>query len=59
MDEEQVRALARVAGLVLRQLKEYRTEQVLATAPPVESISDVFYLLRRFFSPPLTVRPSR
>ncbi len=54
MDEEQARTLARVAGLILRQLKEYKTDQVLTATPAVESIADVFYLLRSYFNPPLT-----
>lgn len=54
MDEEQARTLARVPGLVLKQLKEYKTSQVLAATPTVESISDVFYLLRSYFNPALT-----
>jgi len=35
-------------------LKEYRAEQVVTEVPPVETVSDVFYLLRSYFSPPLT-----
>ena len=54
MDDEQAKALAQVPGLILKPLKEYKTDQVLATAPAVESISDVFYLLRSYFNPPLT-----
>ncbi|AQY72699.1 peptidase S8 [Dehalococcoides mccartyi] len=54
MDDEQAKALAQVPGLTLKPLKEYKTDQVLATAPAVESISDVFYLLRSYFNPPLT-----
>ncbi len=54
MDEDQARTLARVPGLVLKQLKEYKTSQVLAATPTVESISDVFYLLRSYFNPALT-----
>jgi serine protease AprX len=54
MDDEQATALARVSGLILKQLKEYKTDQVMTAAPAVESISDVFYLLRSYFNPPLT-----
>jgi serine protease AprX len=35
-------------------VKEYRTDQVVSVAQPVETVSDVFYLLRSYFSPPLT-----
>ncbi len=54
LDEEQAQALARVPGLVVKPLKEYRTEQVVTEPPPVETLSDVFYMLRSYFSPPLT-----
>jgi len=54
MNEEQRKTLARVPGLILKQLKEYKTDQVLTTTQTVESISDVFYLLRSYFIPPLT-----
>lgn len=54
MDEEQAKALARVSGLILKPLKEYKTDQVMTATPAVESISDVFYLLRSYFNPPLT-----
>lgn len=54
MNEEQAKTLARIPGLILKQLKEYKADQVLATAPAVESISDVFFLLRSYFNPPLT-----
>ena len=53
MDEGQAKALARVPGLVVKPVREFRTDQVV-TAPAVETISDVFYLLRSYFSPPLT-----
>lgn len=54
MDGEQARALAQVSGLILKPLKEYKTDQVMTVVPAVESISDVFYLLRSYFNPPLT-----
>jgi len=53
LDEEQAKRLAGVAGLAVKPVKEYRTDQVV-TAPVVETVSDVFYLLRSYFSPPLT-----
>ena len=43
-----------VPGLVVKPLKEYKTDQVMTELPPVETISDVFYLLRSYFNPPLT-----
>ncbi|AQU05308.1 peptidase S8 [Dehalococcoides mccartyi] len=54
MNEEQTKTLTRVPGLILKQLKEYKTDQVLTTTQTVESISDVFHLLRSYFIPPLT-----
>jgi serine protease AprX len=54
MDETQAKALAKVPGLVVKPVKAYITNQVVAVAQPVETISDVFYLLRSYFSPPLT-----
>ncbi|MDO8614516.1 MAG: peptidase S8, partial [Dehalococcoidia bacterium] len=37
MDEGQAQALALVPGLVVKPVQEYRTHQVLAAAPPVQS----------------------
>jgi len=54
LDEEQAKTLAAVPGVVVKPVKEYQTHQVTATLPPVETISDVFYLLRSYFNPPLT-----
>ena len=54
MDEAQAQALAAVTGLVVKPIKELRTSQIIATAPAVETLSDVFYMLRNYFSPPLT-----
>ncbi len=54
LDEAQAKALASVPGLAVRPIKEYKTDQVVTALPPVETISDVFYLLRSYFSPPLT-----
>jgi len=54
INEEQTKTLAQVPGLILKQLKEYKTDQVLTATQTVESISDVFYLLRSYFIPPLT-----
>ncbi len=54
MDEEQAKALEKVPGLAVRLRKEYRTNQTLTALTPVQTISDVFYLLRSYFNPPLT-----
>jgi len=54
LDEAQVEKLSGVSGLKIKPLKEYKTDQVMAETPPVETVSDVFYLLRSYFSPPLT-----
>jgi len=53
LDEGQAKALSLVPGLVVKPIKEYKTDQV-ETALPVETFSDVFYLLRSYFAPPLT-----
>ena len=52
--EAQAEQLSRVSGLKIKPVKEYRTDQVMTEAPPVETISDVFCLIRSYFSPPLT-----
>jgi len=53
LDEEQAKALAKVAGLVVKALKEFNAHQVMA-ALPAETVADVFYLVRSYFTPPLT-----
>lgn len=53
LDEGQAKALSTVPGLLVKPIKEYKTDQV-ETALPVETFSDVFYLLRSYFMPPLT-----
>ncbi|MBN1188607.1 MAG: S8 family serine peptidase [Dehalococcoidales bacterium] len=54
LTEEQADNLAIVPGLAVKQIKEYSADQVETTLPPVETFSDVFYLLRSYFFPPLT-----
>ncbi|MBI4186268.1 MAG: S8 family serine peptidase [Chloroflexi bacterium] len=54
LNEEQAKALSGVSGLAVKPVKEFRTNQVMTELPPVETISDVFYLLRSYFAPPLT-----
>ena len=54
LDDSQVKKLAQVPSLKVKPLKEYRADQVMAELPPVETLSDVFYMLRSSFAPPLT-----
>ena len=54
LDEAQAEQMSRITGLKIKPLKEYKTDQVMAEVPPVETISDVFYMMRSYFSPPLT-----
>jgi serine protease AprX len=53
LDEEQAKALSRVPGMMVKELKDFKAHQAV-TAPSIESVADVFYLLRSYFSPPLT-----
>ena len=54
LNDTQAEKLSGVLGLKVKPVKEYRTDQVTTEIPPVETLSDVFYLLRSYFSPPLT-----
>ncbi len=54
MDEEQAKTLGKVPGLAVKLRKEYRTNQTVTELTSVQTISDVFYLLRSYFNPPLT-----
>jgi len=54
LDQSKVETLSRVPGLAVKPLKEYKTDQVMTELPPVETISDVFYMLRSYFAPPVT-----
>ena len=54
LNGEQAKALSTVPGLLVKPIKEYNTDQVATALPPVETFSDVFYLLRSYFTPPLT-----
>ena len=54
LDEDQAKALSKVSGLAVKPMQEYKTNQVVTALPPVETISDVFYLLRSYFALPLT-----
>ena len=54
LNGEQAKALSTVPGLLVKPIKEYKTDQVMTELPPVETFSDVFYLIRSYFAPPLT-----
>jgi len=54
LEEGQVKRLSEVPGLVVKPVKEFRVDQVAVAPPSVETISDVFSLLRSYFTPPLT-----
>ena len=48
------KALATVPGLVVKEVKAFKTTQSALVLQPVETIADVFYLLRSYFNPPLS-----
>jgi serine protease AprX len=57
LDEGQAKRLSQVPGLRVKPVQEFRTEQMLmqtTALPSAETPSDVFYLLRSYFSPPLS-----
>jgi len=54
LNAEQAKAMSLVSGLLVKLIKEYKTDQVETALPPVETFSDVFYLLRSYFMQPLT-----
>jgi serine protease AprX len=54
LDEAEARTLAAVPGLVVKEVKAFKTTQTAVVMEPVETIADVFYLLRSYFNPPLT-----
>jgi len=54
LDEKQAGKLAQVPGLKVKPVREFKTDQVLAETSAVETVSDVFYLLRSYFYPALT-----
>jgi len=54
LEEPQYEKLTRIPGIKVKPLTNYKTDQVMTELPPVETISDVFYLLRSYFSPPLS-----
>ncbi len=54
MDASQAKVLARVDGLTVKPVGEVKILQTATLLTPVENISDVFYLQRSYFNPPLT-----
>ena len=54
LEPGQAEALGRKAGFKVKALKEFKTGQTAVETPAVETVSDVFYLLRSYFNPPLT-----
>ncbi|MBI2849765.1 MAG: S8 family serine peptidase [Chloroflexi bacterium] len=54
LTDGQARVLSANSGLLVKPIREYKTEQMTEAPPAVETISDVFHLLRSYFSPPLT-----
>jgi serine protease AprX len=57
LDERQAEQLSRIPGVVLKPIKAYKSDQVMAVAPAAETVEtlwDVFFLLRSYFTPPLT-----
>jgi len=54
LDEKQAGKLAQVPSLKVKPVREFKTDQVLAETSTVETVSDVFYLLRSYFYPALT-----
>jgi serine protease AprX len=54
LDDQQAVKLSSVSGLKVKPVKEYKPDQVNTETPVIETVSDVFYLLRSYFSPALT-----
>ena len=57
LDEGQARRLSRVPGLRVKPVQEFRPDQMAMQAvavPSAETPSNVFYLLRSYFTPPLS-----
>lgn len=54
LDTDRARFLSTLSGITVKPLKEYGTDQVMTDTVPMETFSDVFYLLRSYFNPPLT-----
>lgn len=54
LDEAQAKTLSEVPGVVVKPVQKFRAHQVMTALPPAETVTDVFYLLRSYFAPPLT-----
>jgi serine protease AprX len=57
LDERQAEQLSQTPGMVVKPIKEYKTDQMVTALPAaemVETLWDVFFLLRSYFTPPLT-----
>jgi len=57
LDQKQADQVSTIPGVVVKPIKEYRSDQVVTAVPAeemVETLWDVFYLLRSYFTPPLT-----
>jgi serine protease AprX len=54
LDDQQAEKLASISGLKVKPVKEYKPDQVNTETPVIETVSDVFFLLRSYFSPALT-----
>jgi serine protease AprX len=54
LDDQQAVKLASISGLKVKPVKEYKPDQVATETPVIETVSDVFFLLRSYFSPALT-----
>src|SRR4030042_1853144 len=54
LDDQQAEKLASMSGLKVKPVKEYKPDQVNTETPVIETVSDVFFLLRSYFSPALT-----
>jgi len=54
LDEKQAEKLAQVPGLKVKPVREFKPDQTTTETVAVETVSDVFYLLRSYFYPALT-----
>jgi serine protease AprX len=54
LDDQQAEKLVSISGLKVKPVKEYKPDQVNTETPVIETVADVFFLLRSYFSPALT-----
>ena len=52
LNAEQAKTLSGMSGLLVKPIKEYKTDQVETALPPVETFSDVFICYAPIFSHP-------